>query len=134
VPSIEVGFANGAHITSCAIKPAGSAGDLEVVIRNRKQARSYKYPDCLCLLDFHRITRFCNQMVLHGDGGRAIRSRLMLRICTPTAPLMSPVITPRVVFAPNPPTLVMKAPPTDAQCFGVASALVTNNRTHNPAA
>jgi hypothetical protein len=40
------------------------------------------------------------------------------------------VITPSVVFSPNPPRFVMNAPPTGAQCFGAASALLTNSTTH----
>jgi hypothetical protein len=44
---------------------------------------------------------------------------------------MSPVITPSVVLFPNPPMFVMNVPPTGAQCFGAAIALLTNSRTNN---
>jgi hypothetical protein len=35
VPSIEVGFSDSAHVASCALEPAGSAAEVEVVIRKR---------------------------------------------------------------------------------------------------
>ena len=35
VPGIEVGFSDSAHIASCALEPAGSATEVEMVIRKR---------------------------------------------------------------------------------------------------